>query len=148
MNKTITANSDILLHFDIRLKDGSIADSTHHIGQAMPLTLGKQVFSDTFEQALIGLKAGDKKKIMLMPEEAFGEAHPANIYQMPKSRLDNVESDEPLDIGSIIQFNQPNGQIMPGIIRGIDDHEVTIDFNHPLAGQIVLFDVEIIAVQS
>ena len=143
----IQKNSILTLHFDLRLKDGSIAESTRNIGKPMQVQLGQGVFSEALEQKLLGLKVGDKPKIMLMPEDAFGEAHPANIYQVPKSQFSRHNFDTPLEIGLIIAFMQPNGVELPGIIRAIETEEVTVDFNHPLAGQVILFDIEILAVE-
>lgn len=142
--KQITSDSTVALHFDIRLKDGSIAESTHSIGRPMVFTMGDESFSDKMEQALLGLKAGDKKKVMLLPDDAFGQPHPANIYEFPKYRFDSLQ--EPLEEGLIIAFTQQNGVELPGMVREIGPSEVTIDFNHPLAGKVVLFDLEIIEV--
>jgi FKBP-type peptidyl-prolyl cis-trans isomerase SlpA len=130
------------MHFDIRLKDGSIADSTRSVGQPMQFQLGTGVFSEKLEAELVGMKIGDKKKIMLLPHEAFGEPHPANVYQVPKNRFKDME----LEPGLIVIFTQLNGDELPGIVREIGEEEVTIDFNHPLAGQVVLFDIEIMAI--
>lgn len=140
----IGPNSTVQVHFDIRLKDGSIADGTRSIGRPMEFTLGTGVFHEKLETALLGLQAGDKKKVMLLPEEAFGEAHPANIFQVPVNRFQQL--DEPLEVGMIIMFTEANGNPRPGIIQAIEGTEATVDFNHPLAGQVVLFDIEIITV--
>jgi len=142
----IQKNSLITLHFDLRLKDGSIAESTRTLGKPMQVKLGQGVFSEKLEQQLWGLKVGDKPKIMLMPEDAFGMSHPANIYQVPKAQFLRHHFDTPLEIGLIVAFLQPNGTELPGIIRAIEGDEVTVDFNHPLAGQVVLFDIEILAI--
>jgi FKBP-type peptidyl-prolyl cis-trans isomerase SlpA len=136
------------MHFDIRLKDGSIAESTRSFKNPMTFTLGQGVFSDKLEQEMLGLKVGDKKKIMLLPEDAFGEPHPANIYQVSRDRFAKMEQDTPLEEGLIVAFVQQNGDELPGIIREIDAEEVTVDFNHPLSGQVVLFDIEIMEVKA
>ena len=146
----IKSDSTVSMHLDIRLKDGSIADSTRNIGRPMKFKMGEGNFSEKLERGLLELSPGDKKKIMLLPKEAFGEAHPANIYHMPKSQLARMK--ESYEVGSIIIFTQPNGKELPGIIRAIDHPEdpnkgeVEVDFNHPLAGQVVLFDIEIIEI--
>jgi FKBP-type peptidyl-prolyl cis-trans isomerase SlpA len=145
--KTINSNSDIAIHFDIRLKDGSIADSTRNIGKPFRFKLGTGIFADKLEEKLIGLKVGDKSKIMLLPEDAFGEPHPAQIYQVPKAKFAQAEGSETLEVGSIFMFTQPNGQEIPGIVQAIDEHEITVDFNHPLAGQVILFDIEVIDIK-
>jgi len=138
----IKENSQVTMHFDIRLKDGSIADSTRNVGQPLTFAMNSGMFSPKLEQELLGLRTGDKKKIMLMPEDAFGEPHPANIYQVPAHRFKDMQLEE----GLIIIFTQPNGDELPGIVREIGAEEITVDFNHPLSGQVVLFDIEILAV--
>lgn len=141
--KVIQKNSMVTMHFDIRLKDGSIAESTRAF-KPMQFQMGTGVFSEKLEEKLLELKSGDKPKVMLMPEDAFGEAHPANIFQVPADKFTGKEN---VEIGMIFLFTQPSGQEIPGIIRAIDAHEVTVDFNHPLSGQVILFDIEIIEVQ-
>jgi len=143
---SIQAGNEVSLHFDVRLKDGSVADSTREIGQPFTFTLGRGVFSEKFEGELIGLKVGDKKKVMLLPQDAFGEPHPANVFQVPLSKFKGSPVEHELEPGLIIQFAQMNGQDMPGMVREVNGSEVTVDFNHPLAGHVVLFDVEIMNV--
>lgn len=142
----INANSIVSMHFDIRLKDGSVADSTREFPTPMSFKIGDGSFSEKMESELMGLKVGDKKKVMLLPADAFGESHPANIYQIPTHKMQQLE--EGYEEGSIILFTQPNGQEVPGIVREIGEKEVTIDFNHPLSGRVVLFDLEIMGVEE
>ncbi len=145
MDKKITEKSDVILHLDIRLKDGSIAESSRSMEKPLSFKMGEGVFSDKFESEILGLKKGAKKKIMLMPEDAFGQPHPANIFQVPKDKFAGFS--EPLEVGLIIEFPQINGVPQLGIIREIEDDEVKVDFNHPLSGQVVLFDFEILGVK-
>ncbi len=136
----IQKDSTVTLHFDIRLKDGSVADGTRSIGKPFTFQMGMGVFSEKLEEKLLGLSIGDKPKVMLMPEDAFGAPHPANIFQVPRNKFN---ADEVLEVGLIYLFTQKDGRELPGIIRNIEDHEVTIDFNHPLSGQVILFDMDI-----
>ena len=142
----IESNSTVKIHFELRLKDGSIAEDTRQIGQPMQFTMGDETFSDKMEEELLGLAVGERKKIMLLPADAFGDTHPANIYEFPKSRFTDLA--EPLEEGLIIAFTQQNGVELPGTVRAVSDTEVTIDFNHPLAGHVVLFDVEIVEISA
>ncbi len=142
----IQLGSQVEIHFDIRLKDGSVADSTRSFGKPMPFQLGTGVFSETLEKGLLGLSVGDKKKVMLLPQDAFGEPHPANIFQVPRAKFMSLELESPLEIGMIVEFEKVNGHPAPGIVSDISLEDVTIDFNHPLAGQVVLFDVEVVKV--
>ena len=126
--KQITPTSDVSLHFKVHLKDGSIAEDTRTVGQPMQFVLGEGVFSNKFEGELQGMSKGDNKKIMLLPEDGFGDAHPANIFEVPASKFKAMDLESPLEEGMILMFSQPNGQEIPGIIRAINDAEVTVDF--------------------
>jgi FKBP-type peptidyl-prolyl cis-trans isomerase SlpA len=144
----IQKNSIVTMHFTVRLKDGSVAESTRTVGQPMQFHMDGDFFSEKLRQQLLGLEVGAKPKIMLLPEDAFGEAHPANVYQVPRQQFLRADLDHPLEVGLIVSFMQPNGVELPGIIRALDTDEVTVDFNHPLAGQVLLFEIEIIDIQQ
>ena len=141
----IHANSFIKMHFKIRLKDGSIADDTKRYDQAYIFQMGKGTFSEKVEKDLLGLKAGDNRKMMLLPEDAFGIKHPAMVYQVPKQRF---PADLALEKGLIVGFSQKDGTELPGVITEIHERDVTVDFNHPLSGEVILFDIDIIEVSD
>lgn len=141
----ITGESEVLMHFDLKLEDGSAADSTRVNNKPAKLVMGDGSLTDNFERCLLGLKEGDKKSFTLAPEDAFGMPNPDNIYHLERSRF---ELEEGVQEGMIIGFSQPDGSELPGIIRSVAGDSVTVDFNHPLAGQTVIFDVEILAVRN
>ncbi len=144
-DQKIGTNSVVHLHFEVRLEDGSIADSTYEAKKPLRFKMGRGVFSEAFEAALIGLTPKSRKDILLTPSDAFGDHHPAKVYQMPLTRFKHTEA---LEEGEIFGFSQPDGSSLPGIIRTIGEHEVTVDFNHPLAGFVVLFKVEVESVSN
>ncbi|GAA0858003.1 FKBP-type peptidyl-prolyl cis-trans isomerase [Aliiglaciecola litoralis] len=143
MTVSITPSSEVLMHFDLKLSDGSAADSTRVNNKPAKLQMGDGSLTANFEQCLLGLKEGDKKSFTLNADEAFGMPNPDNIHHMDKSRF---TADTPVDVGTIIAFSQPDGSEVPGIVREVAGDSVTVDFNHPLAGQTVIFDVEILGV--
>lgn len=140
----ITQNSLVTLHFSIIMANGSVADSTLNQGKPAKLVIGDGSLSDNFEQCLIGLKPGDKQSIPLQAEDAFGLPNPDNIHHMDRSRF---VGDAAVEVGTIMAFSGPDGMEIPGIITEIIGDSVTVDFNHPLAGQDVTFEVEILAVE-
>lgn len=142
--KTITQNSAVTLHFTIKLKDGSVADSTHNFGKAAKLVIGDGSLSDNFEQCLLGMQEGESKSIELAAVDAFGAPNPDNIHHMDRARF---VGDAEVEVGTIMGFSGPDGMEIPGIITNIAGDSVTVDFNHPLAGQDVIFDVEILSVE-
>lgn len=142
-NLSIQEKSEVVLHFDLKLADGSAADSTRVNNKPAKLIIGDGNLTPSFESCLLGLHVGDKKSFTLEPEDAFGMPNPDNIHHLEKSKF---SADTPAEIGMIIAFTQPDGTELPGIIREVSGDSVTVDFNHPLAGQVITFDVEILSV--
>ncbi|HAS64203.1 MAG TPA: FKBP-type peptidyl-prolyl cis-trans isomerase [Vibrio sp.] len=140
----ITQDSTVTLHFTIKMKDGSVADSTHNMGKPAKLVIGDGSLSDNFEQCLLGLSAGDSKAIELAAVDAFGLPNPDNIHHMDRAKF---VGDADVEVGTIMAFSGPDGMEIPGIITEIAGDSVTVDFNHPLAGQDVTFAVEILLVE-
>ena len=138
----IAQNSFVKIHFKFRMKDGSIAEDTENYGKPFVFQMGQGCFTDKVEQELLESQIGDSKRVVLLPEEAFGERHPANIYSVPKKRFKDMELEE----GLIVSFSQKDGTKLPGIVSDFDDYDVTIDFNHPLSGQIIVFEAKVLGV--
>jgi FKBP-type peptidyl-prolyl cis-trans isomerase SlpA len=138
-------NSEVILHFDLKLSDGSAADSTRVNNKPAKMVMGDGSLTKNFEDCLRGLAAGDKKSFLLEAVDAFGMPNPDNIYYVDRTKFN---TDTPIQEGMIMGFSQPDGSELPGVIRSIAGHSVTVDFNHPLAGQNVTFDVEIIEVRT
>ncbi|GAA5647139.1 MULTISPECIES: FKBP-type peptidyl-prolyl cis-trans isomerase [Vibrio] len=141
---TITHNSAVTLHFTIKLSDGSVADSTHNMGKPAKLVIGDGSLSDNFEQCLLGMAPNEQKAIELKAADAFGMPNPDNIHHMDRARF---VGDAEVEVGTVMAFSGPDGMEIPGIITEIAGDSVTVDFNHPLAGQDVTFEVEILSVE-
>ncbi len=141
---TITANSAVTLHFTIKLKDGSVADSTHSMGKPAKFAMGDGSLIENFEKSLLGLVQGEQRNIELGAEDAFGQPNPDNIHHMDRARF---IGEEKVEVGTIMAFSGKDGMEIPGIITEISGESVTVDFNHPLAGQDVIFEVEILEVE-
>lgn len=139
----ITNNSEVVFHFTIKLSDDSVADSTKVSDKPAKLTMGDGSLTPGFERCLLGLTAGEEATFTLEPEDAFGQPNPDNIYHLDRSKFG---VDAPAEVGAIMAFTQPDGTELPGVIREVAGQSVTVDFNHPLAGQVLTFEVEIIDV--
>lgn len=145
MSQAIGVDSSVLFHFSIKLEDGSVADSTALHGKPARLRMGDGSLTDSFEQCLLGLQQGEAKSFTLAPEQAFGLSNPDNIYHLDRAKFG---ADMEPKVGTIMIFDQPNGGELPGIIRAVEGMSVTVDFNHPLSGHTVTFEVEILAVDD
>ena len=143
VNRYIVKKSEVLIHFSIRLSDGSAVDSTKISNKPAKFVMGDGSLTPGFEDCLLGLQEGQSETFTLGPESAFGLSNPDNIHHLELSKF---SSEVPAEIGTIITFTQPNGEELPGIVREIVADSVTVDFNHPLAGQTVTFEVEILTV--
>ena len=139
----IAPDSFVKMHFKFRLKDGSIAEDTENYNRPFVFEMGQGCFTEKVENELVGTLIGETKRVVLMPEEAFGEKHPASVYSVPKYRF---PKDIQLEEGLIVSFSQKDGSKLPGLITEINDQDVTVDFNHPLSGQIIVFEAKILDV--
>lgn len=142
-NHAVQPDSAVLLHFDLKLADGQLANSTRRENKPALFRLGDGSLSAELEQALLGLRTGDRKSFSLAPESAFGPSNPDLIQFY--SRRNFIETGVP-DVGTIMLFTGINGSEMPGLISDVADDAITVDFNHPLAGKVVWFDIEVLAI--
>jgi FKBP-type peptidyl-prolyl cis-trans isomerase SlpA len=143
MSKIIEKNSTIVAHITMKLSDGSAADSTKVNNKPAKIVLGDDSISPAFEAQILGLATGEEKEFTLAAIDAFGEVNPDNIHYVDKSRF---TQDAPAEVGNIITFTQPGGVELPGMVKDISGDSVTVDFNHPLAGQEVTFVIEIVEI--
>lgn len=139
----IGPDRQVTLHFALKLEGGEVVDSTFD-KQPATFKVGDGNLLPGFEQAMYGLKAGDKRSLSIIPEQGFGQGNPQNIQVMPRSQFQDMELSE----GLLVIFNDAANAELPGVVKTFDDSQVTIDFNHPLAGKTLSFDVEIIEVKA
>lgn len=140
---TIGPGSVVTMYFCLTMKNGIVADSTNP-NEPMTFTMGDGSLVHGLEMALIGLKTGDKQSVEIDPLNAFGFSDPDNIYDMPREEF---AEDLPVTPGTILSFSTPSGDEIPGVIKEVNESTVKVDFNHPLAGQDVIFEVEIVNVK-
>jgi FKBP-type peptidyl-prolyl cis-trans isomerase SlpA len=138
----IQSDSSILVHITMKLSDGSAADSTKVNNKPAKIIMGDNSISPAFEAELIGMSKGETREFTLEAKDSFGEANPDNIHYMG---LDKFTAEVPAEVGNIITFSQPGGDL-PGMIKEINGDSVTIDFNHPLAGQTVTFVIDLVEI--
>nr|WP_218173395.1 FKBP-type peptidyl-prolyl cis-trans isomerase [Pseudomonas gingeri] len=139
----IGQNTQVTLHFALRLENGDTVDSTFDKTPAT-FKVGDGSLLPGFEAALFGFKAGDKRSLTIPAENAFGQPNPQNVQIIPRSQFQGMELSE----GLLVIFNDAANTELPGVVKAFDDVEVTVDFNHPLAGKTLTFDVEIFEVKA
>lgn len=142
MNK-INQDSTVELHYTLRLEDGSIADSSKNYDAPSKVKLNDGTLQPGFVEKLIGLSVGCKDRFLIKAADAFGEHDERGVHQLSRSDFGDFE----LEDGLIMEFDQPSGEPINGIVKSFDEDNVVVDFNHPLAGHDIIFEVEILTVE-
>ncbi|OOR91334.1 peptidylprolyl isomerase [Moraxella caviae] len=140
----ISDGSHVALHFEVSLPSGEVIDSTFGRAEPVELTIGDESLLAGFEQVLINLKAGDTRTAHLPPEQAFGEWNPENVQTFLRAQF-SLSEPNPV-VGMMMEFADKGKNTLAGVISEVNDDTVKVDFNHPLAGQDVLFKVQIFKV--
>lgn len=144
MNETITMHSQVLMHYSISLTNGAEIESCFK-DEPVAITMGQGQLTEGMELALFGLKEGDRQTLTLTPEQCFGYRDEANIHNMSLADFPGDMQPEP---GSAYWFDTADGDDMPGSVLSVKDDIVKVDFNHPLAGQSLVFTVEIVDINN
>ena len=137
MNVPVSEGTRVFLNFSVSLEDGSEVDSNFG-GDPVDFVVGDGSLLPGFERLIFGMAAGDRQMFTVAPEDAFGQPNDNNVQYLPRDQFDEEAE---LEIGTVFSFADASGGELPGMIISYDEEEVTVDFNHPLSGRTILFDV-------
>ncbi len=140
----VSEGTRVFLNFSLSLEDGSEID-TNFKGDPVDFVVGDGSLMPGFERLLFGMSAGERHIFSVEPENAFGMPNDSNVQEVPRDQFDD---DVDLEIGLMFYFADASGGEVPGLVISIDEDWVTVDFNHPLAGRTILFDVMIHRVEA
>lgn len=138
----VQADSYLTLHYRISTLDGEEFLSTFDMSPAT-LQMGSGQMADTLESCLYGLPAHERFVFQLEADQAFGMHNPRLVERIARSAL---PADMELKPNSVVEFSAPNGGTFAGFLREVDEQSALFDFNHPLAGKPIRFEVEIIGI--
>ena len=143
----IQPGSFLTLHYRLAGPDGADLINTFNDKPAT-LSLGAGQLSPAIEARLLGLAEGAQASFDLPAGEAFGERNPSLLQRVKTSLLQEVgDADARYSVGDVVQFPTPNGQgAYAGVVREVNPEWLLFDFNHPLAGQPVRFEVRVLGV--
>lgn len=141
MTERVKLDSLITLHYRIATADDTEVISTFGSTPAT-LQLGSGELVPTLEAFLDGLPVGEHHTFLLEPTQAFGPHNPELVKRMPRNDLPGGGVD--IDVLTLVEFAAPNGAKFAGLVRELDETSALIDFNHPLAGKSIRFEVEVI----
>ncbi len=140
MSIPIDTGTTVTLHFALVLEDGAVVDSNFE-GKPATFSIGDGNLLPGFEEALLGLRKNDQREFVIPPEKAFGQHNEQNLQRVA---MDNF-ADHEIEPGAMFSFQNGDGEL-PGVITEIMEGEVMVDFNHPLAGKNIIFQVKIMDV--
>ena len=138
---TIKDGSKVSINYRLTV-DGVLVDSSDG-GGPLTYTQGASDIIPGLESALAGLKAGDKKSVVVAPEEGYGEHDPKAMQKVSRATFQDVDQ---LEVGMLVSGKSGDEQFQ-AIVVEMSPTEVTLDFNHPLAGKTLHFEIEITKVE-
>ncbi|PVH30371.1 FKBP-type peptidyl-prolyl cis-trans isomerase [Pararhodobacter oceanensis] len=136
------AGDTVQFHYTGTLADGSVFDSSQG-RDPLSFTLGSGQIIPGLDAAISGMAVGEQKTVTIPADQAYGAHNPDNVQTIPREQ---IPADIPVDPGTQLQMQTPDGQALPVVVAASDAETVTIDANHPLAGRDLTFAVEITAV--
>jgi FKBP-type peptidyl-prolyl cis-trans isomerase SlpA len=137
INVPVSEGTRVFLNFSVSLDDGSEVDSNFG-GEPVDFVIGDGSLLPGFERLIFGMSAGERQMFTVAPENAFGQPNDNNVQYLPRDQFDD---DIDLEIGLVFSFADARGGELPGMVISFDEEEVSVDFNHPLSGRTILFDV-------
>ena len=146
--KTVAPGDFLTLHYRLLGPDGEAFVDTFAVRQPATLTLGLGELTPGLEARLIGLQDGAEARFELAADEAFGPRNPELLQRVSRKLLaEHGDPGEEYDIGDVVQFPRPDGQgHYAGRVAELGDDSLLFDFNHPLAGVPLTFEVQLIGV--
>lgn len=132
----------VVVHYTGKLADGSVFDSTEG-ENPLEFTIGEVDFIDGFIEGILEMSAGEKRTITLAPEKAYGERSDEMIIKLP---LTDIPADMDLKIGDELELTGDDEEPFLVIVSELEEDSVTLDSNPPLAGETLIFDLEMVSI--
>lgn len=129
----------VTVEYTGKLDDGTVFDTSEDRGP-ISFTIGDEEVIPGFQQAVVGMEAGETKSATLPPEEAYGPRSEERVFSVERSELpDDLDP----DVGDRLEVQSRDGQSFPAVVAEVEESNVTIDANHPLAGEELTFEIEL-----
>lgn len=142
----VTKSAYLTLHYRLATASGTDIVTTFNANPAT-LMLGQGQLAPFLEDCLIGMPEGSHQTFELAPAQGFGERNPDLVRTVTRATLDeNSEPGTEYKVGDVVDFAAPGGGRFAGVMRELKEDCALFDFNHPLAGQALTFEVKLISV--
>ncbi len=140
----VKAGDTVQLHYTGTLLDGTTFDSSAG-RDPLQFEVGSGQIIPGLDVAIPGMKVGEKKVVKIAADDAYGQVNPEMRQAVPR---EGIPAEIPLEVGTQLQMQTPDGQAMPVTVVDVDEATVTLDANHPLAGKDLQFDIELVNIDA
>lgn len=138
----VQSGDTVRVHYHGRLTDGTTFDSSEG-RDPLEFEVGSGMVIAGFDNGVIGMIIGDKRTVNIAVEEAYGPKNPEMVIEFPREQ---VPEGMPLEKGMRLNLNNSEGQVVPVVITDVLDETILLDANHPLAGEDLVFDIELVEI--
>lgn len=139
---TISEGKTVSIEYTLTLEDKEVID-TNVGGEPLTYVHGSNQMIPGLEKAMEGMQVGESMNVTVAPEDGYGQTVQEAIIEIDKAQL----PPEVFKVGAHVQGQAQEGQVVRGQVTGIDGHTAVIDFNHPLAGKTLFFDVKVLEIK-
>ena len=140
---TVEKGQTVSVHYVGTLDDGSEFDNSHTRGEPLSFEVGSGQMIPGFDAVLPGMSVGEKKNIVLAPSDAYGDFNAEALQAAPYSAF---PEDFEYKVGETVYGEGPDGQQFSAKIHEVNDDGVILNFNHPLAGENLTFEIELVSI--
>lgn len=137
----ITQGSTVEVHYTGRFLDGEVFDSSEG-KDPLQFQIGSGQIIPGFENAIMGKNIGEKVSITVAPDQAYGQIREDLVVEVPTDKMPG-----PVEVGQLLQADGGEGGVVQVIVKEVKEDVIVIDGNHPLAGQDLVFDIEVVSIQ-
>ena len=134
----------VSVHYTGTLQNGEVFDTSEG-RHPLEVEVGAEQIISGFEKALMGMSLNEKKVFTLNPEAAYGQRDESLTHSIPRP---DVPSEINPEVGQAVALATQEGQQVPAMITEVDDEKVVVDLNHPLAGETLTFDIEVVGISD
>ena len=142
MMKKVEQGNHVTIEYESMIEAGEVVESSAETGP-FELEVGKGLMPAGFENGIIGMQVGEEKTIVLQPDEAYGSIDGNLLHTVNKSVLgDNINPEPGMVLGMTVDKDGEKHQV-PALVTAVNGDEITIDFNHPLAGKAITYKITV-----
>ena len=144
MAETPKEGDTVKVHYTGKLQDGSVFDSSEG-REPLEFQIGESQVIPGFEDTVVEMEEGQSRTETIPTERAYGERQEERVVQVGRDQFpDDIEPEE----GQQLQVQQPDGSSVPVTVTDVSGEEVTLDANHPLAGEDLTFEIELVEIEK